>query len=103
MVECVERPADPKILLDIANRRTKPVRCRQEKIELLSGHRGDDSFISRAAQEGSSGMVSAGSIKGLRKSCIQIGIANRPARRSSHRSEERRVGKEWRSGGSREQ
>src|SRR3546814_1880522 len=32
MIELVQRPADPEILLDIAERRAKPVRGRQEQI-----------------------------------------------------------------------
>src|SRR3546814_3290897 len=48
MIELVQRPADPEILLDIAERRAKPVRGRQEQVPAIGFSRPDDLLVAGA-------------------------------------------------------
>jgi hypothetical protein len=41
MVERVERPADPEILLDIADRRAEPIGGREKSVETIARRCGD--------------------------------------------------------------
>src|SRR3546814_15257387 len=76
MIELVQRPADPEILLGIAERRAKPVRGRQEQVPAIGFSRPDDLLVAGA---GPARRTLAGVTSSRRKSCIQIGRAARPS------------------------
>src|SRR3546814_4452521 len=76
MIELVQRPADPEILLDIAERRAKPVRGRQAQVAAIGFSRPDDLLVAGA---GHARRTLAGVTSSRRKSCIQIGSAARPS------------------------
>src|SRR3546814_8675445 len=50
MIELVQRPADPEILLDIAERRAKPVRGRREQVPAIGFSRPDDLLVAGAGR-----------------------------------------------------
>src|SRR3546814_1719853 len=72
MIELVQRPADPEILLDIAERRAKPVRGRQEQVPAMGFSRPDALLVAGA---GHARRPQAGVTSSRRESCIQIGSA----------------------------
>lgn len=82
MIERVQGPADPEVLFDIADWSAEPVGGRKKKIEPVARRRGDDLLVGGGGHDAALSSVSELS-RPRRNSCIQIGKAGRPARRSS--------------------
>src|ERR1700728_4603101 len=80
MVERLERPADSEVFLDIADRRAKPVGGREKSVETIPRRCGDQRRIIGRAHERVSLLLKS---SGLKNSCIHIGNAPIPLRRSS--------------------
>ena len=82
VIEGVQSPEDPEIFLDIADRRTESIGRRKKQIEPVARRGRYELFVGRGRQERTS-PTSAEVSNPRTNSCIQIGRAERPARRSS--------------------
>ena len=81
MIERVECPAHPKVLLDIDKRLAQTLSCRQKEICTVSRigtNDFDECFCTHFFKP-----VSAEAICLRKMSCIQIGMADKPVRKSS--------------------
>ena len=81
MVKGVERPAHPQVLLDVNEGRTQPPGRREEKIGSIGRLCADD--VQECVCRHVLFAVPADMIGPRKMSCIQIGMAESPMRRSS--------------------
>ena len=82
VVERIQGPADPEVLFDIADGSAEPVGRRKKEVEPVAWRHGDDLLVRRLGHGCASSTFGKPS-RSRRNSCIQIGRAENPARRSS--------------------
>src|SRR5258708_6452180 len=87
MKQCVERPADPEILFDVLNGGAKARRCFEKETETIISACGDDPLIGRIHNRIAFSLACAAwgwsaLIRSRKKTCIQLGMAERPLSRS---------------------
>lgn len=83
VVEHLQRPGDPEVLLDVAKRRAKPLRSVEEEIAPVATWRCDDLTVGVCGHRAASPGWVEEPRRSRRNSCIQIGSAAKSDWRSS--------------------